>query len=139
MAEVKSFHVWYRRFRPSVSLARTKSLALLEEWGLAQIADPVQWVLTELLTNAIIHGKAMRGSHVAVTYHLTPTHLRLEVRDAATGMPKLTPPLKGDEDAGRGLHLVAALADDWGVTRNVIGKTVWAHLAVVPQEPPDGR
>ncbi|KND39583.1 ATP-binding protein [Streptomyces acidiscabies] len=139
MAESKEFQVWYRRFRPSVSIARAGSRDLAKLWGLPHLIDPLEWVVTELVTNAIIHGQAARGSHVAVTYHLDDTRLRVEVRDAATGVPTLTPPLLGDEDAGRGLHLVAALSDTWGVKRNVIGKTVWAHLAVTPEEPPDAR
>ncbi|MET8974274.1 ATP-binding protein [Streptomyces sp. NPDC004539] len=122
-----------------MSIARGKARSLSLEWGLPQISDPLEWVVGELVTNAVIHGSAMRGSHVAVAYHLDGNHLRVEVRDAATGTPRLTPPLRGDEDAGRGLHLVAALTDAWGVERNVIGKTVWAHLAVTSGEPPDGR
>ncbi|MDX3386803.1 ATP-binding protein [Streptomyces niveiscabiei] len=122
-----------------MSRARAEARDLAKLWGFPQATDQLEWVVTELVTNAIIHGQAMRGSHVAVTYHLDGTRLRIEVRDAATGTPALTPPLLGDEDAGRGLHLVAALSDAWGVKRNVIGKTVWAHLAVTPGEPPDGR
>jgi hypothetical protein len=39
-----------------------------------------------------------------------------------------------DAEGGRGLLVVAALADDWGVTPRVIGKSVWAELAVSSDE-----
>lgn len=72
-----------------------------------------------------------------VGYHLEDDLLRVEVRDAASGMVRAgSPALDGDDEPedGRGLQIVAALADDWGVTPRVIGKTVWAELAVSSKE-----
>lgn len=123
MAEPRSLQVRYRRYRPSVPVARTGAKTLAKEWGLPRYAaDFLEWVVTELVTNAVIHGRTMRGSHVLVAYHLADDLLRVEVRDAADGMPCV--------DRGRGLQIVAALADDWGVTPRVIGKSVWAEIGV---------
>ncbi|SES34951.1 Histidine kinase-like ATPase domain-containing protein [Streptomyces sp. yr375] len=138
MAESRCLQVWYRRFRPSVLRARAEARVLAREWGLpGPVADSLEWVVTELLTNAVIHGRTMRGSHVVVGYHLDGDRLRVEVRDAASGMPELVPLVVegGDEpEGGRGLQIVAALADAWGVTPRVIGKTVWAELNVSSKE-----
>jgi hypothetical protein len=67
----------------------------------------------------------MRGSRVLVAYHLADDLLRVEVRDAAGGMPHT-----GSPSGGHGLRIVAALADDWGVIPRVIGKSVWAEIGV---------
>ncbi|WP_405540564.1 ATP-binding protein [Streptomyces sp. NBC_00075] len=129
--------VRYRRYRPSVPVARAQARALSREWRLPDpVADSLEWVVTELVTNAVIHGRATRGSRVAVTYHLDDGRLRVDVRDAASGMPSVGSPTPKDGDeseGGRGLRIVAALADDWGVTPRVIGKSVWAELAVSPK------
>lgn len=135
MAELRSLQVRYRRYRPSVPIARTKARALAKEWHLPSPAtDFLEWVVTELVTNAVIHGRTTRGSHVLVAYHLDDDLLRVEVRDAASGMPRVGPPPvteDGDEpEGGRGLQIVAALADEWGVIPRVIGKSVWAEIAV---------
>lgn len=138
MAEPSYFQVRYRRYRPSVPVARAQARALAKEWRLPHsLVDPLEWVVTELVTNAVIHGRTTRGSHVAVTYHLDDVRLRVDVRDAASGMPSVGSP--GPEDSaesegGRGLRIVAALADDWGVMPKVIGKSVWVELALASKE-----
>jgi hypothetical protein len=66
-----------------------------------------------------------------VSYHLEDDVLRVDVRDWASGTPHLAArPAAADDvpDSGRGLQVVAALANDWGVTPKVIGKSVWAEL-----------
>lgn len=138
MAEPRSLQVRYRRYRPSVPVARAKARVIADAWGLPRlVADSLEWVVTELVTNAVIHGRSARGSRVVVAYHLDDERLRVEVRDAASGTPRLDPSVLEDADdaeGGRGLKIVAALADDWGVTPRVIGKTVWAELAVSSKE-----
>lgn len=137
MAEPRSSQVRYRRYRPSVPIARAKARGIAAAWGLPHIADSLEWVVTELVMNAVIHGRATRGSRVVVAYHLDDDRLRVEVRDAASGTVRvnLSDQEDGDEaEGGRGLQIVAALARDWGVTRRVIGKSVWAELAVSSKE-----
>lgn len=138
MAEPRSLQVRYRRYRPSVPVARAKARLVAEEWRLPpHVADSLEWVVTELVTNAVIHGRATRGSRVVVAYHLDDDRLRVDVRDAASGMPRVRPadyPNGEVVAGGRGLQIVAALARDWGVTPRVIGKSVWAEIAVSSKE-----
>lgn len=138
MAEPKSLQVRYRRYRPSVPIARAKARAVAQAWGLSHlVADSLEWVVTELVTNAVIHGRATRGSRVLVAYHLEDDLLRVEVRDAASGTVRVGESAQendGEAEGDRGLKIVAALADDWGVTPRVIGKSVWVELAVSSKE-----
>jgi hypothetical protein len=50
--------------------------------------------------------------------------LRIEVRDSGDGSPEVQAP-EVDAEGGRGLRLVAELADDFGVTEHLVGKSVW--------------
>lgn len=92
------------------------------------LLDDAALVLSELVTNAL------RAGSTAVTVHLQvwPGRLRVAVSDAAPGRPRLRRP-GIRETSGRGLQVVAALADDWGVTElgDGGGKQVWAELALI--------
>ncbi|MFC4035733.1 ATP-binding protein [Streptomyces polygonati] len=140
----------YRRYRPSVGVARRDARRLAAEWGLPEVADILASVISELVTNAVVHGRAPRGSRVLVTYRLDedvrlrvervdrvervqPVRqvLRVEVRDWATGMPKTTRRPSPEAENGRGLRTVAALTDRWGVIPRVIGKSVWFEIRLL--------
>ena len=87
-------------------------------------------LVSELVTNAIRHAQpplvlraATRGSG-----------LRVEVHDGATDPPVLAPRPPADEtppESGRGLFLVASLADRWGWDGNSSGKAVWFELDAI--------
>jgi anti-sigma regulatory factor (Ser/Thr protein kinase) len=88
-----------------------------------QVTDAIVVVVTELASNAIRHART------AFTVRLSRTDgaVRVEVHDTGTGTP--TERLVGPTDiTGRGLQIVAALSDEWGVVAepNGSGKTVWA-------------
>lgn len=58
--------------------------------------------------------------------------VRVEVRDSGGGVPTQRP-VSEESDTGRGLHLIAELADTWGVDQHVVGKTVWFVLTSAPE------
>ncbi|MFJ4836322.1 ATP-binding protein [Streptomyces sp. NPDC088747] len=93
----------------------------LTDWGLSGLIDSTQLLATELVTNAFEHG---RGD-VGVRLYLTATHLVIEVRDGSHRRPEPANTALDDED-GRGLLIVASIADDWGVSRD--GTTTWCAL-----------
>lgn len=123
-------------------LARRLVSHRLNDWG-HPYTTPVNETLTlitaELTANAVRHGHVPgRDFHVQLT--LAEDTFRIEVTDTrAEQQPPSTPPTPDSvSESGRGLHLVAALADDWGVTARwaAPGKTVWAELRVPPEDRP---
>lgn len=123
-------------------LARRLARYHLDGWGIAydsELSDAAEAIVAELAANAVTHGRVEgRDFEVAVTLH-TDT-LRIEVSDTRTERvpPERAEPPAVDEESGRGLVIVAALAAEWGVTGRAVGKTVWAQLAL-PDFPGAGR
>jgi signal transduction histidine kinase len=88
------------------------------------IAD-AQLVITELITNAI----NARTSQVHVVLHINGRMLRLAVRDDASGGP--LPHAAGVSDEhGRGLSIISALGEAWGVEYRDREKQVWVELQI---------
>ncbi|MEU5437688.1 ATP-binding protein [Streptomyces sp. NPDC020719] len=117
----------------SVRSAREFTRAALLDWGISDRCDDVRLCVSELATNALVHGG--EGAHgfllaITATGHL----LRVEVHDAGPGLPQCRMP-GDDSDDGRGLLLVSEYADDWGVERSGELKVVWAEFKVVPEPP----
>ncbi|MFH8617161.1 ATP-binding protein [Streptomyces sp. NPDC017979] len=82
-------------------------------------------LIAELAANAALHGR-VRGREARLVAVLSAEELWVEVTDARG---ERLPVLRADADgeSGRGLMLVDALADDWGVLpHRPGGKTVWA-------------
>ncbi|MFB7170124.1 ATP-binding protein [Streptomyces sp. NPDC056254] len=91
-----------------------------------EAADVAELLITEIVTNALVHTD--RGAEVSAS--LTAARLRVEVRDHAARRPRPYVPTADDGTHGRGLALVEALADDWGVDALALGggKVVWFEL-----------
>ncbi|WP_275462828.1 ATP-binding protein [Streptomyces noursei] len=120
---------FYRRERRSVSLAREFARSALADWDRKRGADEVVLCVSELATNAVLHGVPPgRGYRLWLALGAADGVLRVEVHDSGDGEPRV-PQQGGAEDAewGRGLLLVSALADAWGVEERVPGKIVWCE------------
>lgn len=116
----------YPRDRRSVRLAREFARAVLGEWGVPAPYDELLLCVSELATNALLHGvPAGRRLRVGLVLHGDGV-LRVEVADSGGGEPRLRTEPQGE--GGRGLLLVAALADRWGVEPRDPGKTVWCEF-----------
>ncbi|MGW2339078.1 ATP-binding protein [Streptomyces sp. NPDC001661] len=93
------------------------------------VVESAALVVAELAANAALHGRVPgRGARLRLT--LTAPHgtLRVEVTDARGERAPATPAVQGGE-SGRGLLLVAGLADRWGwMPYPPSGKTVWAEF-----------
>ncbi|WP_308120631.1 ATP-binding protein [Streptomyces bambusae] len=89
-----------------------------------QLADVAELLTTELVTNALVHTD--QGAEVSAT--LDSGRLRVEVRDHTARRPRPYVPTADDGTHGRGLVLVDALADAWGVDPLGGGKVVWFEL-----------
>ncbi|AKH83581.1 6-phosphofructokinase [Streptomyces sp. CNQ-509] len=120
----------FARSARSVGKAREFVAAVLDA---GDRADDIRLCVSELATNALRHTPAGRLFLVRVVVQEHLVHV--EVHDAGDGEPHVCAPAETDDD-GRGLLLVAALADDWGTSdRNGPGKAVWATFNL-PGAPP---
>lgn len=114
----------------SAGLAREALRRQLRYWCISgEPACAAELLLSELVTNAV-KAQAPAAPEIGVRFALSDGLLRLEVRDASDELPVMKK-AEEDEECGRGLVLVDALASGWGVDdRGGIGKTVWAELAL---------
>ncbi|WP_327730850.1 SpoIIE family protein phosphatase [Streptomyces sp. NBC_00487] len=115
-------HTWQLPRDPAaVAGARKAASEQLDTWGLAELEFATELIVSELVTNAIRYGNG-------------PVELRLiradalicEVSDGSSTAPHLRRARVFDE-GGRGLLLVAQLAERWGSRQTSVGKTIWAE------------
>ena len=95
----------------------------LAGWGVSDIDLTASLVLSELVTNAVLHAK----TEIVVRLYQLDEGVRIEVED---GSPRGLVPRSYALDAttGRGLSLVDALSQSWGVELTGSGKVVWCEL-----------
>lgn len=108
-----------------VRTARRAAAATVSGWAARDdVADDVCVVVSELVTNALTHG---RSDALLRLVKVTECCIRVEVVDDDTRLPL---PMAPDQDSlsGRGLVLVASLSTLWGIERGEQGKTVWAEF-----------
>ncbi|MFE4830257.1 ATP-binding protein [Streptomyces sp. NPDC056672] len=113
-----------------VAFARLELRKVLADWGLSELEDSAVLIVSELVSNAGLHARVTPEQVVETRYLRSAGGLRIEVRDGSSERPR---PRAVDPEAsdGRGLLLVEALADAWGVAERAgPGKVVWAELAL---------
>jgi anti-sigma regulatory factor (Ser/Thr protein kinase) len=107
----------------SVRHARKFVRDTLELWGCSASADSAVLVVSEVFTNAVLHGSG--DPEVVVLLHAD--RVEVQVRDAETARPvKRT--ARPEDLSGRGLGIVDSLCDTWGSVPLVRGKCVWCSL-----------
>jgi anti-sigma regulatory factor (Ser/Thr protein kinase) len=98
----------------------------------ALLADVIS-VAAELIANAVRHAEPLPGGVVRLAWRLRTCDEKrmVEVRVTDGGAPQLPRPRSAsvDEADGRGLKIVEALADRWGVDKDGLGQSVWAELS----------
>lgn len=107
-----------------VRVARAEARAFLASNRWAALPDDAYLVLSELVTNAVLHG----GGPVTVTLSPAPPDLVIAVTDRSNVDPMRLSP-DNDDEHGRGLGIVNRLAKSWHVVHAVGSKTI---VAVVP-------
>ncbi|MCU1486814.1 MAG: Regulatory protein [Actinomycetia bacterium] len=108
----------------SSAAARRFMEETLSRWACADVLDVVNLLVSELVTNAVIHG----GSEADVSVVLMPHALRVEVGDKDEFVPA---PQGADDDwatSGRGLALVEAMSKAWGIEQVKGGKVIWFEV-----------
>jgi anti-sigma regulatory factor (Ser/Thr protein kinase) len=143
----------------AAAAARRFAAAQCDAWGLARLCEDVVLTVSELVTNAVVHAR----SSATLTISLSGDYLEVAVADDSARAPIVRPvrlDLEADieqviaravEDldtrapvwhvgeagsiaAGRGMLIVDAVSDEWGVNRLAYGKEVWFRLRA-PRDP----
>ncbi|WP_369195321.1 SpoIIE family protein phosphatase [Streptomyces djakartensis] len=116
--------VW--RLPDAVMHARRFSARTLRSWGVVEEADTVLLVVSELVTNALVHTQGA----VRVDLTLAADRLRVTVSDSSPRAPAKPVVVDWESTGGRGLFLVEAVSAAWGSVPVGGGKQVWSELVV---------
>jgi PAS domain S-box-containing protein len=115
--------------RPTIAEARRFVVDRLNGWDVPEpVVRDLALITSELVTNAVVHG----GSPVELRLERTGSRVVVLVEDDAIGtLPQARRP-SDDDEHGRGLHIVEALSDEWGMRETDRGKCVWSARAWRP-------
>lgn len=116
-----------KRFASDLSSAREARrfvTAVLQEWECDDVVDAACLLVSELVTNAVIHAH----SEVELVAHLRRALVRIEIIDSATDYVHRRD-ATSDAQSGRGMALIEALASSWGIDTLLAGKSVWFEVA----------
>jgi serine phosphatase RsbU (regulator of sigma subunit)/anti-sigma regulatory factor (Ser/Thr protein kinase) len=110
-----------------VAVARQQLRELLHDWASADQVDSAVLLLSEMLTNVLVHTDADALLLAEVHGELGVRRMRIEVTDTSDDLPHKRRP--GElASSGRGLMLIELLADIWGVDPRGEGKSIWFEL-----------
>ncbi|MET9931004.1 MULTISPECIES: ATP-binding protein [unclassified Streptomyces] len=110
----------------SAAVARRLVRTALTVWGLEPLIEDATLVITELVSNAVDHGRL--PSIRVIVSRPSANVIRLGVVDRSKTVPTLRTDADEDRTRGRGLLLVGTLTDRWGTELYRWGKQVWAEL-----------
>lgn len=138
---VRQSYLEFGAMASAVPCARGHVRLVLHEWGLDDLADAAEHIVSELVTNSIRASCRLVGSRFGGRWSpgVPPVRLWLlsdfstlliEVWDGSDRMPQ-PKDLDPQDEHGRGLWLIEAFSEDWGVFRptHASGKVTWAAIA----------
>ncbi len=109
----------------SATRARRLAREELETTYSNDTLDTIALLVTELVTNAILHAR----TPLQLTLESRPGTMRICVEDESNERPAVRH-YEADAVTGRGLALVEQLASSWGVDATASGKVVWCEVPV---------
>ncbi|MEV5083805.1 ATP-binding protein [Streptomyces sp. NPDC056159] len=110
-----------------VRLLRKAATAQLHQWGVPTAGEETALVVTELATNVIKH--VGEGASATLILEWSRERLRVEMHDKSRVLPSVHH-ADCDAECGRGLHMVTAMAVNWGTVVTALGKAVWCDIAL---------
>ncbi|MFF7097800.1 ATP-binding protein [Streptomyces rubradiris] len=123
----------YAAVRSSVRLGRGLVEKCLAMWGWAaetSVVADVCLLTDELLANAILHGCRNPADTITMRVECDADRVQVSVSDPSSSMPRPCSPA-ADSESGRGLRLIAEVAEQWGVTpRADADKSVWFAVSL---------
>ncbi|ADI08888.1 hypothetical protein SBI_05768 [Streptomyces bingchenggensis BCW-1] len=128
----KAWHLPFLAEPGEVPALRRSMRTHLTRWGLPNVIDAALICVSELVTNVIVHVGA--GTPTTMAVSMNGTYLRIEIHDPdRSALPTLLGATTTSE-SGRGLALVVAVTDRWGVMPTDAGKTTWCEIATELRE-----
>ncbi|MGV9455500.1 SpoIIE family protein phosphatase [Streptomyces sp. NPDC003635] len=118
----ESWTVW--RVPEAVGHARRFTRRAMRSWGLAEQTDAVLLVVSELVTNALVHTEGP----VRLDLTLINSRLRVAVADTSPRSPVKPRSIGWEATGGRGILLVEAMSTAWGTLPVSGGKQVWSEI-----------
>ncbi|MFK4109275.1 ATP-binding protein [Streptomyces sp. NPDC002176] len=132
-AHARDFSVLFSSTPRGARLARLLAAEQLRSWGLPW--EAAGQIIAELAANAATHGR-LPGRSFRLALHAVHGTLRIELTDTRGDRRPVRREPGEEDEGGRGLLLVAAFADRWGVADDRFPrKIVWAELDLVAPEP----
>jgi anti-sigma regulatory factor (Ser/Thr protein kinase) len=120
-----------------IAVGRQEVRELLHDWPSDDQVDSAVLLVSETLTNVLVHTDADALLVAEVTGAPGERRIRIEVTDTGDDLPHKRRP--GElASSGRGLVLIELLADTWGVTPRGEGKSIWFEIYEVPSADPHG-
>ena len=117
--------------RPEAASAALVRSAVAADLRIHRVAprsvEDVVLVASELVGNAVVHAQACFEHDLDVSWEIHGDAVLIRVYDGSTELPRRRSTTE-NETSGRGLAIVAALADEWGVRQTDSGKQVWARI-----------
>lgn len=123
------YAVW--RLPDAVMHARRFTGRTLRNWQMSEAADAVLLIVSELVTNALVHTQGA----VRVEFTLAAGRIRVTVSDSSPRAPAKPVIVDWEATGGRGLFLVEAMSASWGSVPVGGGKQVWSEVVVPTREP----
>ena len=107
----------------SAGEARRFVTSTLEGWGLGELAEVASLLVSELVSNALLHA----GTELDVNLRRSDGRVRVEVHDRSPRLPERKY-YSTTSVTGRGLVFVSELSQAWGFEPTDTGKSVWFEL-----------
>ena len=123
-------HLELGAYPGAVPCARRHARQLLWQWGLAELNESVELLVSELVTNAVnVSGSTDPAALVGLWLLSDEARILVLVWDASA-QPPIRTDADDEDEGGRGLLLVEALSDEWNwyFPRARSGKVVWAEV-----------
>ncbi|MEF9904146.1 ATP-binding protein [Streptomyces sp. P9-A2] len=131
----KQWDVEFTSHPEEVATLRRVVALRLAAWGLPELVDTARLCVSELVSNVLTHVGI--GTPGLLVLSMNGADLRIEVHDPDTRALPAVVLTDADAEGGRGMTLVDALADRWGVQLHEDHKVTWCELATGSTSPDD--
>jgi anti-sigma regulatory factor (Ser/Thr protein kinase) len=132
--------LWVRHTPASAALVRASLLAALQGTTITgDDAFDASLIASELIGNAIRHAPPLPSGHLMVEWRIDQTSYTIAVTDGGSHPNLAVRQPTAWQPSGRGLTIIDALADEWGVEPGAIGTRVWASRTVPAKTEPVSR